>query len=147
MNKTIWQAVTVAMLVPLLVGALACSGAMTTGNQNIEAWTIDPALKNLLGKHQDSKELQVFREQMGEAPEVEKFEKYKTSFQSWKSKGVSLSFDGKGILTCVFLYSENSDDYRAYKGALPGNLSNPKSLMIYGSRIPGRPQTGVWERE
>jgi thiol-disulfide isomerase/thioredoxin len=95
----------------------------TTGNENKEAWTIDPALKNILGKHQDSKELQGFRAQMGEAPEVKKFDNYEISFQSWKSKGLSLSFNGKGMLTCIGLYSENSDDYQAYKGALPGNLS------------------------
>jgi len=94
-----------------------------TGNQNRVAWTIDPALKDILGKQQDSKELQAFRERMHVAPEVQVFDKYAMSFQSWKSKGVSLSFDGKRILTCVFLYSENSDNYHAYKGALPGNLS------------------------
>ncbi len=94
-----------------------------TGNQNIEAWTIDPALNNLLGKHLDGKELQAFSQQMGEAPEVEKFDKYETSYESWKSKGVSLCFNGKGVLTCIFLYSENTDDFHAYKGALPGNLS------------------------
>jgi hypothetical protein len=94
-----------------------------SGNKDFQTWTIDPSLKNLLEKHQGSKELQAFREQMGEVPVKENFPKYEVSYESWKSKGVSLSFNGKGNLSCIFLYSENTDGYQAYKQVLPGNLS------------------------
>ena len=77
-------------------------------------------LKALLGKRSDRQGMADFRKEMSGSPEVNKFND--CFYHSWHEQGISFRFDENEILSTIFLYADDVDGFKQYRGELPEEL-------------------------
>jgi hypothetical protein len=94
-------------------------------------------LSSKLGKSISSEEIQRWLSELGDLPEIRKFDD--AYYYSYKSKGISLNFDTKDTLINIFLYAEGVDGFQQYQGVLPFKLSFTKNRKEIEASI-GKPE-------
>ena len=87
------------------------------------AQVTDNMLRGLIGKGHFSDEACKLRKLIAQDPTATYIVSYDKSFyHTWKSEGLSLSYDDSSVVTCCFLYAEGHEGHGQYAGELPARL-------------------------
>lgn len=79
------------------------------------------ALRFILGKHLNSREVVSFLENFDTSPKISGPYFDSSVYYSWEKYGISLMFKAER-LTTVFLYADNTDGFSQYKGEIPDGM-------------------------
>lgn len=103
----------------LLLIIIASTGSSPgAGGEKQDSPSLD-ALKTVLGKGPESKELMMLRKQLKGDPIIDKFEK--SFYYSWKEHGLTFLFE-RGNVRTIFFYADGADGFQQYRGKLPEGL-------------------------
>jgi hypothetical protein len=79
-------------------------------------------LATYLKKNKNDPELKQFRQGLDKAPD-EIYQSTDTYYENYHKQGISLNFNNSDTLVAIFVFSPLSEDYAAYRGALPYGLN------------------------
>lgn len=117
----------------MFVIALVISSSLMLNAAKIEK----SAYASLLGKKLEQKEMQKFIDDLGEYPEIKKYEN--EFYYNFKNSGIAMRFDRKSrTLVMLYFYSDGKDGFRQYRGKLPFGLTFFDTLRETKQRL-GKP--------